>query len=567
MLEDRTVKAHEFCTRHDVPPSEFSKSASGMDLSEVLNKPLPRVPKHQSLDAVPGGPQALYDDAIKALELNATNQTTVHDTENDAEAEFFHRVSHSVCTSSGHTDTQSSRGTGEGECLSHEEIAPHAVPVTAKAVHFGDKVSSLMQPADVEEPNPRTVQPLVKHREAKHLFKVPRLQKGREVFTRAKKAISERLSSSASSKEELKWDKAKHDRYAPQSPGTAGIVDEKYRFNDNDTNLQRLNRRLAEGANLSNRKVKALTTGGSVFRKPTPIHNSMKSPMHWSDTLQDPFSDEQLSTHGMPSSDLFDPNLDDSRRKTKSARRIGTYGPLPSSSQLILPIEELSLYNTPEDRPFSDQFSGLRQHPGVGFFSSSPIGFSTPRFRLEPEVHVSGKKRLSVVPAYEPSLLDFNCDGLSEDEISKLPTLPTLKFDKTDLTRKRKNAAVDQGLEPTPVTKKAKTDEMQRALNLATLNRTPGGPLSVDYGNRRCGRIPISRDTDQGMTVFDAPEGGESTTSLGSPQFVKAAPNAKRSSMPVSFKSAKSSQSQSNTPDLVGPTADDLSSADELQMH
>ncbi|MCJ1433661.1 hypothetical protein MMC27_003025 [Xylographa pallens] len=559
-LDDTTMKAQKACTRLDVSPSEFSVISSRVSPSGALHKPLPEVPGNQGLDSFHETPE------VHVVEWKTTNLITVDDTENETEAGSFQPVSHSSGTSSGHTDTLSSLGIGEAECDGLEEVASYAVAMTATAIDLGNKVSSLRQHVNVEEQNAPPVQPLVKHREAKHLFKAPRLQKGREMFARAKRAISERLSSSASSKEDLKWHKANHDIYVLQSPSSAGTVNEKYRFNDNDANLQRLNRRLAEGANLSNPKIKALTGDGSVVRKPIPVHNGMKSPMHWSDSLEDPFSDEQLSNHGTPSPGLVDPNIGGSGPEMRLARRTSTHEPLLPSSQLIVPIKKLSICNIPEDRQYSDQLSGLRQHSDVRFFSSSPVGFSTPRYRLGPEVNMSGEKRLSVVQVSEPSLLDPKCDGSSEDEISRLPTLPKLTFNKSDLSLKRKNATIDQSVEPTPIIKKAKTEMSQLTSNLAMLNRSNGRPLGVRDRNQIVSRIPVASGTDRGLQIFQVPKGKERSISLGNVDSVKVAPNPKRSSNPVSFKSARSVQSQISIPAPVGPVQDDSLSTDELQM-
>ncbi|MCJ1400769.1 hypothetical protein MMC11_003977 [Xylographa trunciseda] len=557
LLDGTISEAQPSCIRHDVSPSVFSKSASGMELSEILNKPLPGIPTHHSLESYLKEPDNLYDNVVKALDLSTVNLITVGNTENKPESGSFHPMGHSFCTSSGDTDALSLRGNGKSKYLSHEE---DAFPETDDAEQLSNKLSSLMQSSEVEEHNLRTVQPLVKHGDAKQLFKLPRLQKSREVFARAKRAISRGLSSSASSKEDLRWDKTSHGRIALISPSPAKKVNEKYRIDDNDANLQRLNRRLAEGANLSNPKIKAMTGDGLVVRKPLPIHDSTKSSKHWSDSLDDPFSDEQLSSRGTPSSDLVESDLN-SARKIRRGQETSAPKPLLSHSQLIVPIDNLSLHGSPYVRQLSDQLSGLKQHPDVGFFSSSPVGFSTPRFRLEPEVDASGKKRLSVVPASVSSLLDLDLDGLSGDEISELPKL---KCNKSDLKRKR--TAADQDVESTPVAKLAKTEKMQLALNLAMLNRVGGRPLIMRDQNQRLGRIPVPKSTGQGLHMFQVPKGKERSTSAGSAPSVKAGPAAKRSSIPVSFKSAKSNQSRSSTPALVGSFLDDMLSADELQM-
>ncbi|MCJ1283544.1 hypothetical protein MMC26_002874 [Xylographa opegraphella] len=564
-LDDTVIIAQESCTHHDALASEFSRNALGMNLSEVLDKPLPRIPKHQSLQAFLEGPESLCDDECTAPEMTNANETVVDDTENKTETESCPPVSHSISNSSGDTDTLSSSGTGEAECLGHEEVASYAIPVTAKAVHLGDKAASLIRHVDVKEPTPRTVQPPVKHKEARDLFK-PRLGKSREVFARAKKAIAERFSGSTSSKEDLKWHTSSQDRCAPQSPTLAGTVNEKYRLNDNDANLGRLNRRLAEGANLSNPKIKALTGDGSVVRKSTPVANGLRSPMHWSDCLVDPFTDEQLLTHGTSSSGLVDSNTAERGRRVRLLRRRGTYEPLASSSQPNVPIENLSLDNTPKQPLPMPLITGLRQHRDLGVFCSRPVGFSTPRFRLEPEWDTTGRRRLSVVPASEPSLPDLNSDEPSEDEISDLPTLPNLIFNENEVSLKRTNTMVDQNVEPAPVFKRVKTDTMQRAANMVMLNRGTSEQLSVRYGNQRSGRNPISSDTDQGPRNSQGSNRTERSTSRGSVQPVKAVPDLRRSSIPISFKSTRSRQSRNSTPAPVAPVQDDALSDDELQM-
>ena len=559
-LDDTTMNAQKACTFHDVPPSEFSKISSRLKPSGALHKPLPEIPGNQGFDGFLQTPKVLVQ------EWNTAKLITVDVTEPETEAGSFHPVSHSSGTSSGHTDTLSSEGTGEAGSFGSEKVASIAVPMTATAIHLGKKVSSLVQHVNVEEPNAPQVQPLAKHGEIKNPFKVPRLQKGREMFARAKRAISERLSSSGSSKESLKWHKANHDIYTPQSPSSAWTVNDKYGLNDNDAKLQKANQDFKAGANFGNPKIKDLTGDDPVLRKPIPFHKGVKSPMHSSDSLDDASSDEQLSNHGSPSPGLVDPHIGGSGRRKVLVQGNSTHEPSLSSTQLIAPINKLSLYNTSEDRQFSDQLSGLRQHSNIRFFSSSPVGFSTPRYRLEPEVNMSGEKRLSVVPVSEPSLLDPNCDGSSEDEISKLPTLPMLTFNKSDLSLKRKNATFDRGADPTPVTKKAKTDMGQLTSNLSMLNRHNGRPLGVRDGNQIFSRIPVASGAVRGLHMFQVPKGKERSISLGDVHSVEVAPNPKRSSNPVSFKSARSVQSQISIPALVGPVQDDSSSADELQM-
>ncbi|KAL8694560.1 MAG: hypothetical protein Q9218_000816 [Villophora microphyllina] len=74
-----------------------------------------------------------------------------------------------------------------------------------------------------------------------------------------------------------------------------------------------------------------------------------------------------------------------------------------------------------DENPFSDEISGLRQHPTNEWFSSSPIGFSTPRVRLEPVSDAMGKRHLSTVLVPNPSLPDFDFEqDMTDDETDPL---------------------------------------------------------------------------------------------------------------------------------------------------
>ena len=531
-----------------------------MKLSEILNKPLPMIPTDTYLENFLEEPESPHDNVAKAPQASTVNLVTVGGPKSTPKSNSSHVVRHSLHVSSGSTDILSSQSKDKPESLGYKEIGSFVFPTSEDATNVSKNLSSLTGDVGMEDTNMQTIQPLGKHRGAKHYFKVPRLQKSREVFTRAKRAISERLGSSLSSKEDIKWKRTHNRRKSSQSPSLAEAFSEGDQLDDNDSNLQKLNRRLAEGANLSNPKIKVLIGDGLVTRKPLPMYESMKSPAHWSDSFDDPFSDEQPSSHGTSSLGLLDPEYNNSGRKTRKSRRISPHELLLSSAHLPVPIDNLSLRANPDFRQLSDTVSGLRQHPNVRFFSSSPVGFSTPRFRLEPEIGASGNKRLSIVPASELSLLDLNFDGLSDDEICESREL---KFNKSDLSLKRKTLTVDHGVERAPAAKKAKTDNMQLASNLAMLNR---GPLTVRDHNMRLARVATSKGTGQGPQLLEFPEKAPISRGTGSVRTIKAGLNTKRSSIPVSFKSAKSRQSRCSTPALIGPLQHDSLSADELQM-
>ncbi|KAL8666144.1 MAG: hypothetical protein Q9202_001651 [Teloschistes flavicans] len=97
---------------------------------------------------------------------------------------------------------------------------------------------------------------------------------------------------------------------------------------------------------------------------------------------------------------------------------------------------------TDDENPFSDKVSGLRQHPTDEWFSSSPVGFSTPRVRLEPVSDATGKKRLSAVPIPDPSLPDFDFEQeMTDDETD--PLIHDWKGPDCSTNAKRKSATED----------------------------------------------------------------------------------------------------------------------------
>ena len=513
-LDDTTMKAEKFCTRPDTSASAFSKGAAGLDLSSVMGASLPRMTKSQSWQAPLEGPEELYDDIAKVPQLHTTDQIT-YDVMGS-----LHTVSYPGTIASDHSDAV------EAVCLGGEEMASYALPVRGNPVHIRSKIPLQTRLVDMGKPNPEAVQPQVKHKEAKHLFKAPQLPKGREVFARAKRAIAERLSSSGSSKEDL--------------------VNEKYQLNDNDANLERLNQVLRESCNLGNRKVKAMTGEGSVDQQSSPDHDGSESPIHWSDKFKDQIHEKQLSSQLTPSSGIVDPNAKEKERAVKLLRRRGVYGLVRGSGHIDAAVPS-----------FTNTVSGLKQHGHVKYFSCRPSDFVAPGSRLKPEVSASGKKRLSLVPNPVPLLIDSNS---KEQETPKEPWIPNLS------ELKLRNDMVEQGVEANTITKKNKTNAGQLASNLLMLGRIESDASRPRGGHQRIIGNPAPSHTTRGLNIVQAPKVKERSTSLGSAQIVMEVTNAKRTSMAVSFKSARSYQSLRGTAGQVGSAVKDTERVDGFQL-
>ncbi|KAL8632996.1 hypothetical protein Q9189_001250 [Teloschistes chrysophthalmus] len=112
---------------------------------------------------------------------------------------------------------------------------------------------------------------------------------------------------------------------------------------------------------------------------------------------------------GSPSTKRLNPTLSGSENESVGQPQLPIYESMRTRRETPEP-------STDDENPFSDKVSGLRQHPTTDWFSSSPLGFSTPRVRLEPVSDATGKKRLSTVPVPDPSLPDFDFDEDMTDE-------------------------------------------------------------------------------------------------------------------------------------------------------
>ncbi|KAI4110106.1 MAG: hypothetical protein LQ345_007043 [Seirophora villosa] len=155
---------------------------------------------------------------------------------------------------------------------------------------------------------------------------------------------------------------------------------------------------------------------------------------------------------------------------------------------------------------FSNQISGLRQHPDADFFSSSPVGFSTPRVRLAPTSDANGKKRLSAVLVRDPSALDFSSEQETTDDEHD-PLIDSVSEAELGSSMKRKSATEDLRFQ---ASKRAKTDS--GTSGESTVLAQGFGQLGTGDVQAMQGIEAVADDTavkEKGFGIFDMGKGKE----------------------------------------------------------
>ena len=419
---------------------------------------------------------------------------------------------------------------------------------------LSEKISALMKQAETE--NAKTFpQPHHKSARQKHTAThSPRLLKGKDVLAKAKRAMKNRLTTDRKMQDE--------GHSTVSSPDELALPHTK--LNTKDTR-RTLDRRIAEGENLGNRKIQALTGDGNVPRKPLPIYDSHKSPVH-SEFDFDPFSDEkEINAMKAADSDFSAFNFDfksRSRRKSDAGEAI-----LANKNKVQCETGPRSKL-----KRLSGMLSGLTQHMDTELFSSSPIGFSTPRMRLEPRVDGKGKKLLSSVSVRSPSIMDFSFEEERDERESE--SLDGKK--EVGLHLKRKTARADLRTGSPELSKKPRRDVpfveesaiTNRLAGLATADVDVMERKDVSNGYEASDEAPLSHLSNRrGMNMFDTGKGKAVITAsiedLGPPRIHHSPESHFFHSRPVDESTIRRH--------VRGPSSiskkheDDLMSLDELQ--
>ncbi|KAI4167309.1 MAG: hypothetical protein LQ343_007312 [Gyalolechia ehrenbergii] len=195
----------------------------------------------------------------------------------------------------------------------------------------------------------------------------------------------------------------------------------------------------------------------STTHRPLPVYESMRTRRETPEPHEerDPFSDIMETNEAWSE---FEIHLDRPRGKRRSPRQHSMSHTPPTDVEHSLASEK-PFAQTKPTFDFSNTISGLRQHPDPEFFSSSPVGFSTPRVRLEPIHDANGKKRLSAVLMRNPSTMDFSYEqDMTDDEADLL--IPNENDAEHGSSVKRKSATEDLRAH---TYKRAKTDSATSA--------------------------------------------------------------------------------------------------------
>lgn len=374
---------------------------------------------------------------------------------------------------------------------------------TADAAKLSKKISNLMQQAAAQESETKQKAAIY----ATESAKLTPLEKGKKAFAKATRAIKDRLSSSSSS------DKP----FATRRLGSIGRSSSggwepppQYESQEELTR-GRLDRRIAEGENLSNPKIQKLTGDGNIPRKPLPVYESMRSRSLHSGS-DNPFSDADDEDGHLSPEDYsgFDFNFNKRKHKGKAAR-----ASTPVVEQVDSPSEQFRQHlKVPKSTSkFSNMISGLAQHSDTEYFSTSPVGYSTPRIRLEPQPPANGNKGTAGTLQRSPSILEFSFEGQSEDASSEAHS-PKTRASEGSMSVKRKGATEDLRSQVAPAAKKLKTESMsskdEAGLAAGISHLVTGddrGLLSPESTNPAIVKSGRNAGKRKGMSIFDLSKG------------------------------------------------------------
>lgn len=377
---------------------------------------------------------------------------------------------------------------------------------TADAAKLSRKISNLMQQAAAQESQTKQKAAIY----AAESAKLSPFEKGKNVFVKATRAIKERLSSSSSNSSNDKPFNTRRLGSIGRSSSGGWEPPPQYESQEELTR-GRLDRRIAEGENLSNPKIQKLTGDGNIPRKPLPVYESMRSRSQHSGS-DNPFSDADDEDGHLSPEDYSGFDFEFSKRKHKGK---AVHASMTVMEQVGGPSEQSDQHLTvPKSTSrFSNMISGLAQHSDTEYFSSSPVGYSTPRIRLEPQPLANGNKATAGALQRSPSILEFSFEGQSEDASSEAQS-PKPRASEGSTSVKRKGAKEDLRSQLAPATKKLKTDSMsskdEAGLAAGISQLATGddrGLLSLESTNAVVENPGRNASKRKGMSIFDLSKG------------------------------------------------------------
>lgn len=436
---------------------------------------------------------------------------------------------------------------------SGDPISPFFTPT--EAMNLNQKIANLTALVDGEATKPKA-------------NGMPgRLQRGRDAIVKAGRAIVDHLSSSSSS------NSSSAERGARRGPKDGNLLDvsregslDHEPATDDATSRKRTNRRIAEGTNLSKPKIRLITGDGHIPRKPLPTRKDMKMSEQTSTVVEDPFSDDIWLKS--PSGEHGSPDLNvESRNRLSRAVSVPSGDALEDSEERSIGMSPI---NSNTLSRFSDRISGLVQHPDVEVFSSSPVGYSTPRVRLVPTYSADGTRRLTIVKSSVPSLLDFSfedSDGLgSPDELALSQSTEAYK----NLSLKRKTAKEDlRTVVPRPTKKPKRTpmpggEEVSLASRIEKLDTQDIGPLGTKDQNKKINGMGRGGSKGKGLTIFDHGKSKEAKPAQTEAAKKLRRKHSKRSSIPRPVGRPSDRDRKASSAIMIRSRGADITDDDEL---
>ncbi len=258
---------------------------------------------------------------------------------------------------------------------------------------LNNKTNIFMDQAPAEE-----AEPIVTRKRSIGSQRVARfspLQRGRHAFTKASRAIADRISRSTSTSR-IGEKKLAMSATGDSPPGSShGSIPSLRPNTDDDSGWGRHHRRIAEGENLARPKIQAMTSDGQIRRKPLPLQesNMMGSPSLSPYKSHAPTSSSGKDRMGgspqRPTDVEYDINFPEDRYSSDDE----------ASSQ----FDHLQIKSAPRmkalpraTRPSLEYLvvNGLAQHPDTMVFASPPVKSSEPKTRPGPQADVENHRRV-----------------------------------------------------------------------------------------------------------------------------------------------------------------------------
>ena len=389
---------------------------------------------------------------------------------------------------------------------------------TAEAADLSRKISTLMAQAAAQEEHTSS------KTEADNTasVKVSPLERSKNAFVKATRAIKERISNGSIDRPS-KPKKSFTNRHSSfQEMGLTSPPHSSWQYEIlNGLSREKLDRRIAEGENLSNPKIQSLTGDGSIPRKPLPVYESMRSRSMRSESAEDPFMDGRDGQHSFPPQDYSGFNFNLSKQKDNDENKAGKTSnvAVETNKHSEKPASNFNHHSTARSYTsrFSNMISGLAQHSDTMYFSSSPLSHSTPRARLETRKVADDDNQSGRVLTRTQSVLDSSNEDLNTGMHTRDPSPQRDQArlsDGSSLSIKRKEATADLRSQLTPSAKKAKTNSAGSKEDLGLVARIGGlatgdqrAPLLPKDVNA-AGNHPVRNVSKwKGMSIFDVGKG------------------------------------------------------------